>query len=773
MLIDDIDVAVPVITPPAPPSCQPVRGDPVGDGKVLEHENRVYAVDAYTNTSPLGSPRLQCHGGENPAEVLGEVEVEGEAEETEQEFAAEDEPFLVEGTFLDSRYRILKILGHGNFSTTYLAEETPTEPEPPDMPPNVVAIKRLKKPYALIGENEFLLLGFLHEEERPRHIISPIASFFSETDHFHLVLEPLDSARPVSLPKCYCVSRRVHSNLACPLRHLSLAKILVQLLSGLLSLHSHNLIHADLTPANVLFLPSSNRIKLIDLGNAIQPNDREAYLNDFGVQSACYRAPEILLGSGPLSRVMDIWSAGVIAVELLFDGEVIGEGREGAELMRSGVDGREALVLRTVELVGSVREYAGGMYYMDMYDDISLEPVVFMPEKRGQDGPLIEKKGILRELLEDATEDVDLVGFLMDMMEVGVGRRKTVDGMLKHSWLISQLLDNWGNVLMGWIGGDRGGATDGVPDQSELVPDQLGLVPGEEGGFGDVRRSELVEDVPGCGGFLFFDGRQDEEDPDQFLEVGGHESIQNDSTDGLELDSSHTSPWEDISIPPPFERELHFDGLKSGQSIDRLEPDILPPLTKRSPPYHSPWEGASGPPPPRHRLLFGGVEWKKSGLGLGILQPAERPPSLHRSPWEYVSLSEHQLQFDEVKRELSSSPTFRFGEEDEINYLDSPGGGYIDNSVHETSLITNDSTTSITPGENVFPSLPCPPPLPTLSGDIATPEFYPLSPVAFVGGVEQVESASLSVKGEDAIENSGVWHRDLAADMVYIYIFVL
>lgn len=723
VLIDGVDVVVPVTTPP---TCQSIHGSLVGDGgEGVEGEGRGYEsgpVDAYTNTSPLGSPQPRCCEGGNPTEVLGDVTAEGE-------------PYLAEGTFLDSRYRILKILGHGSFSTTYLAEETPTEPEPPDTPPSMVAIKRLKKPYTLIGENEFLLLGFLHEgEEKLKHIISPIASFFSETEHFHLVLEPLDSARPVSLPRCCCISRTVHSNLACPLRHLSLAKILVQLLSGLFSLHSHHLIHADLTPANVLFLPSSNRIKLIDLGNAIQPDDREAYLDDFGVQSACYRAPEILLGSGPLSRVMDVWSAGVIAAELLFDGEVVGEGREGAELMRSEVDGREALVLRTVELVGSVREYAGGMYYMDMYDEVSLEPAVFTPEGGNQGGPRAEKKGILRNILEDATENMGLVDFLMNMMEVGVGRRKTVDGMLKHPWLIRQLLDTWGDVLIGWVDYGGGGATDDVQDQ-------FGLVPEEGSGFDDVQRPELVDDIPQYGGFLFSDGKRNEEDQGQSLEVGRYEDIQNQPTDELELDlqSSRASLSEDVSTPTSFERELQFDVLEREQSADMLESELLPPLAGGSP-YHSPWKGVSGSP--------------------------------H---------AERQLQFDEVKGELSFSlACFRFGEEDEVNYLDDRVGEHTDSSVPETPLITKSGTASITPGENILslpPSSP-PPTTPPLLGDIIaspeTPELYPASPVALVEGVEQVEqmeSAPLSAVEGEVIEDSGVWHRDLAADMAYVCVF--
>lgn len=691
------------------------------------------------------------------------MEVNREVDETEQEYAVEDEPYLAEDTFLESRYRILKILGHGNFSTTYLAEETPTEPEPPDMPPKMVAIKRMKQQYALIGENESLLLGFLHEGEKPRHIISPIASFISETNHFHLVLEPLDSARPISLSKCGCISRSAHSDLACPHRHLSLAKILVQLLSGLLSLHSHHLIHADLTPANVLFLPSSNRIKLIDLGNAIQPDDREAYLDDFGVQSACYRAPEILLGSGPLSRVMDVWSAGVIAVELLFNHGVIGEGLEGAELMRSCVDGREAMVLRTVELVGSVREYTGGMYYADMYDEISLEPVVFMPGDGELEGPRVEKKGILRDLLEDATGNLGLVDFLMNMMEVGVRRRKTVNEMLRHPWLIRQLLNNWGDVLMGGIEDD---STVGGDVQHQLELEVL-EVPEEGADIDDVRRSEEVE------GVLFFDGQQDKGDLDQFLEVGRHEHIRNQSTSrqelGLQSSSPHISLWEDMSVSHPPERGLQFNGVKREPSAEIFQLEPLPLLIEGSPSCHS--------PPPGCQFQFGEVE---SGLELGILPPPTEipPPSPCHSPWQYVYPPGRQLQLDEVKRECSSGLTvLRLGSENEVDYLNNLT--HTDNSVPEASLITSGGTAIFGLEENMISSLPftplaTPPLLQESTTSTKTLELCSPSPIAFVGKVEQVEQMGhiLLFDNEEAMEASGVWDRDLAADMVCMCMFL-
>jgi len=227
----------------------------------------------------------------------------------------EEDELVLEDALLDSGYRILSVLGHENLSTTYLAKHVSKDLDVPGSP-QLVAIKQLKRPFGAIGENEYSLLQHLYSKgQHPRHIIFPISYFLTESGHFDLVPECLDSGRPISLMGCFC--EEVHSKLACPARHLSLKKIILQLLSGLLSPDSHNLIHSDLTHANMLFLPSSSRIKLIDLGNTIHPEDREGYLDDFGVQSVCYCAPEIILGLGRIIRVIDVWSASVIAVALL------------------------------------------------------------------------------------------------------------------------------------------------------------------------------------------------------------------------------------------------------------------------------------------------------------------------------------------------------------------------------------------------------------------------------------------------------------------------
>jgi len=670
---------------------------------------------------PLES-RRRGEGEEIVEEEEGVEGVEGgEGESGEDELVLED-------ALLDSGYRMLSVLGRGNFSTTYLAENVSKALDAPGSA-RFVAIKRLKRPFGAIGENEYSLLQYLHSKgQHPRHIICPISCFLAESGHFHLVLERLDSGRPVALVGCFC--KEAHSKLACPARHLSLAKIILQLLSGLLSLHSHNLIHADLTPANMLFLPSSNRIKLIDLGNTIRPEDREAYLDDFGVQSVCYRAPEILLGQGPLSRVMDVWSAGVIAVELLLDGEVIGEGLPEVELVRSHIEDREGMVRRVIELVGSVMEYRCGMYYLDAYDEASLEPVPFPPKKKRRktterwyvartakpeentpkEIPRRPRKGILRSSLTEGTGEAEIAGFLMEMMEVNVHKRKTVKELMRHPWLVEKLLGDWGGVLT-----DTANRDDGRSNK-ELDGDELGEVEeGSDESFGLADETTLVND----------EETQDEleNSEDALLLVNGHGSLLEEASIAVKESILETRDPE--ASPPRRARPL----TPQPESRPQSEPRSPPQLQNDSRPgsdiasLDSPHQKTSHDTPP--------LKIKKENLSEAPeieVEPASPPPT-KSTP---VIKSEPHSQEPEV------SPMPQNPRHPQHPAIDSPPAPIKPEPVDP----------DITPSS--FPSR-SPDPSPLSSIVTSPPSPIPLIPADLISG-----------------RTSDIWHRDLAADMVLL-----
>ena len=394
------------------------------------------------------------------------------------------------GQTLHARYHILGALGRGNFSKTYLAQDLPPEPEPPDPGSSrtgtLVAVKRVDGPWLNpMGQTEYENLHNLHLYDSPRHIVKPLFAFFDQEYIFHLVLEPLDSARPVSLPEgCACVPscmQRCKSILACPGRQYLFQKLMVQMLSGIHELHRHGLIHSDLTPMNILYLPESNRIKIIDLGNVIKiddpPLEGEA---QFEVQSAHYRAPEILLGAGPLGRKIDVWGAGVVGLEWLLGKEGRKELETEIKLMGkgSGVDidsvwqpimavpapTRKALVTRMATLFGSVGSYRQGVFWRDEYDALDRTPAgTAEMDEWGLAVPQ-ENHGILSRFLLNTTLSPGLTEFMGKMLQVDVWQRETSAGVLRNDWLVKGLLGEWASVLLRDVTNHRVGMAREVVD---------------------------------------------------------------------------------------------------------------------------------------------------------------------------------------------------------------------------------------------------------------------------------------------------------------------
>lgn len=396
----------------------------------------------------------------------------------------EEDHQIIEST-LHSRYRVLGVLGKGNFATTYLAEDLTAGLEPEPKPPDIhqfeitnnqpmrrtcalVAVKRLNGTWLnAMGQAEYEILHSLFVNQPPRNIIKPVSAFFDEQNLFHLVLETLDSARPVSLPeRCVCrpsYTQRCNSILACPERHYLFQKLIVQLLSGVQELHKNGLIHADLTPANVLYLPESNRIKIIDLGNIIKVNDPPVSGDaEFEVQSALYRAPEILLGAGPLERKIDVWGAGMVALEWLLGGQgrkelegelkLVGEAIDTSldtfqqPVMATSIPTRKALVTRMVKLFGSVDSYQHGVFWKEEYTELA-SPIMTEVDEFGL-GLNEYRIGVLPMFLLNKTLSPGLTEFMASMLHVDVWQRKITADVLRDPWLLKGLLGEWASVIV-------------------------------------------------------------------------------------------------------------------------------------------------------------------------------------------------------------------------------------------------------------------------------------------------------------------------------------
>ncbi|CAM9454054.1 unnamed protein product, partial [Scytosiphon promiscuus] len=156
-----------------------------------------------------------------------------------------------------------------------------------------------------------------------------------------------------------------------------------QLVSALLLLHNHGLIHGDIRPENILvkidgqqtetghdacledFLTGRAgiigtqglRVNLGDFGNVIHKSEAHLYYRDFEFQTLAYRAPEVLMGC-PLGPPVDVWSVGIVLLEMLL----------GRPLFHTA-GSRAALLQQTVCAFGPLplRRFRVGHYFSEYF----------------------------------------------------------------------------------------------------------------------------------------------------------------------------------------------------------------------------------------------------------------------------------------------------------------------------------------------------------------------------------------------------------------------
>lgn len=245
---------------------------------------------------------------------------------------------------IESRYILIRTLGHGSFGTVTLAKsqfnvnsllkdfnnaELTLMCQDNLFPPNkvtqcqrLVAIKtmvtRLKTlhDYKKVREIKFIL------KMAPNpHLIQIFEIFIDKKNYqLHIVMEYMEQ-------NLYqMMKHRKNKVFSYP----SLKSILAQLLVAIKHIHSYNFFHRDIKPENILVTPSSLYfdkqylktgdykdnyvIKLADFGlarNIFNCNSYTPY-----VSTRWYRSPEILLRNGFYSTPLDIWAFGCVAFEL-------------------------------------------------------------------------------------------------------------------------------------------------------------------------------------------------------------------------------------------------------------------------------------------------------------------------------------------------------------------------------------------------------------------------------------------------------------------------
>lgn len=142
-------------------------------------------------------------------------------------------------------------------------------------------------------------------------------------------------------------------------------KIFYQLAKGLDFLHSHNIIHADFKPENVIMF--GNTPKISDFGlstfSLVENTDPVHSIKFLGTPN--YIAPELYLQNGKYNNKIDIWSYGVSLLEILL--------LDGKKLFIPDIE-KQDIIINIMMYIRNNDEY--------LYDNFNIKTELFNNKKK-------------------------------------------------------------------------------------------------------------------------------------------------------------------------------------------------------------------------------------------------------------------------------------------------------------------------------------------------------------------------------------------------------
>lgn len=200
---------------------------------------------------------------------------------------------------LTPRYQLVKIIGQGSYGIVIKARDTVANVD--------VAIKRVNSEILeeLILAKRILrevhLLHHFHDDNiiGLRDIWIPRGTF----DVFYIVMELMETD----------LKQVLKSGQKLTDAHVQF--FTYQALRALRVIHTANVLHRDVTPANIL-VNSNCDLKLCDFGLAKEESDDTTDMTDY-VTMRWYRAPELVMEHRQYTSQIDVWGVGLILAELL------------------------------------------------------------------------------------------------------------------------------------------------------------------------------------------------------------------------------------------------------------------------------------------------------------------------------------------------------------------------------------------------------------------------------------------------------------------------
>ncbi len=214
----------------------------------------------------------------------------------------------ISGKVLDGRYKIVKVLGSGGFSETYIAEDTrlPGKAQ--------CVVKQLKPTYnkpdqLIIARRLFTSEAQTLQKLGTHNQIPQLLAYFEEEEEFYLVQE-------------YIAGHALSDELTTgnPISESQVIEILQDLLETLAFVHQNGVIHRDIKPSNIIRRASDNKLVLIDFGAVKEVttqilDNQEQTAFTIGIGTKGYAPSEQCFGRPQYSS--DIYAVGMIGIKAL------------------------------------------------------------------------------------------------------------------------------------------------------------------------------------------------------------------------------------------------------------------------------------------------------------------------------------------------------------------------------------------------------------------------------------------------------------------------
>ena len=359
---------------------------------------------------------------------------------------------IVHADDIINKYHVVDLLGQGVSGRVYeVYKDNDTK--------NRYALKIIKNKKVYLNQSliELKIVTSLNKKfsinnHNNFHIISVYDYFFFQ-EHLCIIFELLNE-------NLYQLLQHNH------LQGISLNSInfiIKQILEAIEQVHRMGIIHCDIKPENILLKinieknKSDISVKLTDFGSACIKNNPIFTI----VQSLFYRAPEVILGI-PYTQSIDIWSIGLVAIELFLGGPLLPGYSEYDELLKIiNIIGKipDSMLMKSGKKIGNFYNFDKGKntYILrppkegEIFDDndnkynkdfkvpfniSSLDDLLNI--KRGS-----KIKGVEMNNSQSSTELITFIHFLKCMITILPEKRWTARQLLKHPFITGEKFDSF------------------------------------------------------------------------------------------------------------------------------------------------------------------------------------------------------------------------------------------------------------------------------------------------------------------------------------------